>query len=279
MKVLILGAEGMIGRAIYGVLESSTGWDIFGASRRATNLSMSNWVSGVNAYEIETLNAPINSIKPNVVVNCIGLTKHRDEGNQPISAITINALFPHLLAGLCDKYNIRLIHISTDCVFSGKKGCYTELDTPDASDVYGRSKILGELNYPHTITLRTSTIGHEKNTKYGLVEWFLDQGNSCKGFSRAIFSGLPSVFLAKAIRDFVIPRPDLAGLYHVGAEPISKYELLELIAAEYQKSISIEKSDEFEMDRSFSSERFRSATGFKTPGWQEMIAIMKKEKY
>jgi dTDP-4-dehydrorhamnose reductase len=160
MRVLILGAEGMIGRAIYGVLESSTGWDVFGTSRRAPDLSMSNWVSGVNAYEIETLNASINTIKPNVVINCIGLTKHRDEGNQPISAITVNALFPHLLAGLCDKHNTRLIHISTDCVFSGRKGCYTELDTPDASDVYGRSKILGELNYPHTITLRTSTIGH-----------------------------------------------------------------------------------------------------------------------
>jgi dTDP-4-dehydrorhamnose reductase len=281
MKILVLGADGMIGRAIFGVLMATTNWSIYGSTRSSSIISTNttNFICGIDINDLKILESSIASVKPDVIINCIGLTKHREEGKNPSSAITINALFPHQLAELSFKYGVRLIHISTDCVFSGNKGGYIESDQPDASDIYGRSKILGEVYYPHTITLRTSTIGHENSSKYGLLEWFLHQKNHCQGFSKAIFSGLPSIIFAKAIRDYVIPKPELSGLYHVGGSPISKFDLLKLIAEEYQKPILIENNDEFVIDRSFSSNRFIVATGFYAPDWKEMVFAMRKEKY
>lgn len=281
MRVLVLGASGMIGRAIFGVLSQTTDWSVYASSREnhSSASSGANWIYGVDAINIETVESCIGRIEPDVVINCIGLTKHREEGNEPISAITLNALFPHQLALMCGKHNARLIHISTDCVFLGDRGRYQESDVPDAVDIYGRTKILGEVNYPHAVTLRTSTIGHEGGTNYGLLEWFLGQESKCQGFSKAIFSGLPSVIFAGAIRDYVIPRPDLSGLYHIGGAPINKFELLKLIASEYGKSISIDESDQLVIDRSFQSKRFSEATGFNAPEWGKMIAIMKSEKY
>jgi dTDP-4-dehydrorhamnose reductase len=167
-----------------------------------------------------------------------------------------------------------LIHVSTDCVFSGTKGNYLESDASDAGDVYGKSKHLGEVDYPHAITLRTSTIGHELQSVYGLLEWFLSQQGSCKGFNRAIFSGLPNNVFAQVVRDVVIPRPDLHGLYHVGADPIGKYELLRLIANVYGKQIDIVRDDEFSIDRSLNSARFGHDTGFKPVAWPELIKAM-----
>jgi dTDP-4-dehydrorhamnose reductase len=167
-----------------------------------------------------------------------------------------------------------LIHVSTDCVFAGTKGNYAEGDATDAGDVYGKSKNLGEVDYPHAVTLRTSTIGHELQSAYGLLEWFLVQQGRCKGFSRAIFSGLPNTEFARVVRDVVIPRPDLHGLYHVGAAPIGKYELLQLIAKVYGKQIDIVRDDDFSIDRSLNSARFHKATGYKPEAWPELIQAM-----
>jgi len=216
----------------------------------------------------------LHQIRPDVIVNCIGLTKHKAGAEDPLSAIPINTLLPHRLAKICSSLGSRLVHISTDCVFSGEKGSYTESDFSDARDVYGKSKALGEINSPNAITLRTSIIGHELNSAYGLLEWFLSQDVKCRGFRCAIFSGLPTIVLAKIIRDVVIPAKKLSGIYHVAASPINKYDLLKLIASEYGKAISISPDDTFVVDRSLSAAKFNADTGYLAPEWPELIRLM-----
>lgn len=280
MRVLVLGAAGMIGSAMLRVLAERTDWHVVGSLRSedgrrffAPELA-SKIVSGVDVTRDDVLVRALSRVKPDVVVNCIGMTKHHREADDPLIAIPLNALLPHRIADLCTLAGCRLIHVSTDCVFSGQKGNYSEDDSADARDVYGRSKALGEVNYPHTVTLRTSTIGHELNSAYGLLEWFLRQEGECKGFDRAIFSGLPSTVFARVVRDIVIPRSDLCGLFHVGARPIVKYDLLLLIAEIYGKSINIRRDSEVVIDRSLNSQRFYKATGYVAPEWPELIRTM-----
>jgi dTDP-4-dehydrorhamnose reductase len=280
MKILVLGAGGMIGSAMFRVLSEKTGWQVWGTLRSADvkrffpKDQRDKLVSGIDVEKIDALVQLFALVMPDVVVNCIGLTKHHKEADNPLLALPLNALLPHRIANLCAVAGSRLIHISTDCVFAGTKGNYLESDAPDAVDVYGKSKLLGEVDYAHAITLRTSTIGHELQSSYGLLEWFLSQQGSCKGFNRAIFSGLPSNVFAQVVRDVVIPRSDLHGLYHVGAAPIGKYELLKLIANVYGKQINIVIDDEFSIDRSLNSDRFCQATGYKSVGWPELIKVM-----
>lgn len=197
------------------------------------------------------------------------------DADDPLQAIPLNTMLPHRLAQLCAVGSSRLVHISTDCVFSGAKGMYTEADVPDATHLYGRSKLLGEVTAPHTITLRTSIIGTEQATCRSLVGWFLAQTGRVTGYRRAIFSGLPTVELATVIRDQVLPSPELHGLYHVAAEPIDKDALLRLVAAEYGKASEIEASDEVVIDRSLDASRFQAATGYAPPPWPELIRRMR----
>ena len=280
MKVLVFGASGMIGSAMFRVLSAKKEWQVWGTLRLGEAKSFfsgdqqDNLVSGVDVEKHDALVRIFARVKPDVVVNCIGLTKHHIEAEDPLLALPLNALLPHRIADLCAVAGARFIHVSTDCVFAGTKGNYAEADAPDAVDFYGKSKNLGEVDYPHAITLRTSTIGHELQSAYGLLEWFLSQQGSCKGFNRAIFSGLPNTEFARVVLDVVIPRPDLHGLYHVGADPIGKYELLKLIARVYGKQIDIVREDEFSIDRSLNSGRFYSATGYKAAGWPELIQAM-----
>lgn len=280
MNILVFGASGMIGSAMFRVLSAKNDWQVWGTLRSAEAKSFfSTGQQGklVDAVDVEKHDALVRMfarVKPDVVVNCIGLTKHHKEAEDPLLALPLNASLPHRMADLCNVAGARLIHVSTDCVFAGSKGNYAEADAPDAVDVYGKAKHLGEVDYPHAITLRTSTIGHELQSAYGLLEWFLAQQGSCKGFNRAIFSGLPNTEFARVVRDVVIPRADLHGLYHVGADPISKYELLKLIAREYGKQIDIVRDDEFSIDRSLNSQRFNQATGYKAAGWPELIQAM-----
>jgi len=280
MKVLVFGASGMIGSAMFRVLSAKKEWQVWGALRSDeakrffSGDQQDKMVAGVDVEKHDALVRMFARVKPDVVVNCIGLTKHHKEAEDPLQALSLNALLPHRMADLCAVAGARLIHVSTDCVFAGTKGNYGEADTPDAGDVYGKSKHLGEVDYTHAITLRTSTIGHELQSAYGLLEWFLSQQGSCKGFNRAIFSGLPNTEFARVVRDVVIPRPDLHGLYHVGADPIGKYELLKLIARVYGKQIDIVRDDEFMIDRSLNSARFNQASGYKAAGWPELIQAM-----
>ena len=280
MKVLVFGASGMIGSAMFRVLSEKKEWEVWG-TLRSTALKRffpetlaGKLIPDVDVERHDALVRVFAQVRPDVVVNCVGLTKHHREAEDPLLAIPLNALLPHRLADLCAATGARLVHVSTDCVFSGTRGGYVEDDAPDAVDVYGKSKHLGEVNDAHAITLRTSTIGHELQSAYGLLEWFLSQQGSCKGFSRAIFSGLPNVVFAQVVRDVVIPRPELSGLYHVGAQPIDKYDLLQLIAKVYAKSIAIEKDDRFVIDRSLNTQRFQKATGYTAPGWDELIGTM-----
>lgn len=266
----------MIGSTVLKVLAKNPGWEISGSVRAKSFYGESNTriFVGADLGCSDHLIALFQKAKPDVVINCAGLTKHLPGGNDPISALTMNALLPHRLAELCCIAGARLVQVSTDCVFSGEKGCYIEGDFADARDVYGMSKVMGEVDYPYAITLRTSTIGHEVETRFGLLEWFLSQKGSCKGYKSAVFSGLPTVVFAEVIRDLVIPRPDLHGLYHVGADPINKYDLLKLIAEVYGKQINIEIDEGVVIDRSLNSEKFRLATGYKAPSWESLIKTM-----
>lgn len=280
MRVLVFGASGMIGSAMVRVLSEKKDWQVFGtlrsedAKRFFSPAIAGSLSAGVDVDKHDALVRVFAQIRPDVVVNCIGLTKHHKEADDPLLAIPVNALLPHRMAELCAIGGARLVHVSTDCVFSGAKGGYTEDDPADAKDVYGKAKFLGEVSYPHAITLRTSTIGHELQSRYGLLEWFLSQQGQCKGFGRAIFSGLPNTVFAQVVRDIVIPRPALSGLYHVGASPIGKYDLLRLIADVYGKSIDIALDEQFVIDRSLNSGRFNQATGYVAPAWPELIQSM-----
>jgi len=280
VKVLVLGASGMIGSTVLRVLSEKKDWVVLGTVRNGsvkrffpTEIA-ERLAEGVDVEHPDALLKVLDDIRPDVVINCAGLTKHKPEADDPLVSIPINTLMPHRLAGLCKLIGARLIHVSTDCVFSGEKGGYSESDFADARDVYGKSKALGEVLYPHAITLRTSTIGHELQSKYGLLDWFLSQEGRCKGYTRAVFSGLPTVIFAQVIRDVVIPHKELSGLYHVAAKPINKFDLLKKIADVYGRSIEIVADDKLVIDRSLDAGRFREATGYVAPEWEEMIKLM-----
>ena len=211
---------------------------------------------------------------PDYVINCIGVVKQLSESYSPLISIPINSLFPHQLDKLCSNYSSKLIQISTDCVFSGKKGLYQETDTPDAEDLYGRSKLLGEVISSNSITLRTSIIGHELNSNRSLINWFLSQSSSVNGFKKAIFSGFPTIEIAKILDEYVIPNKNLTGLYHVSSDPIDKYTLLKLVAEIYGKEINILEENETCVDRSLDSTKFRRDTGFEPPSWKNLIKSM-----
>ena len=282
MKVLVLGVSGMLGNAVFRYFSETTDYEVFGSARsgavrHAFAPALANRVIvGADVDNPDSLALLFANVKPHIVINCIGLIKQLAEADDPLSAIPINALLPHRLARLCDVAGARLVHMSTDCVFAGTKGMYTESDMSDAKDLYGRSKYLGEVDYPHAITLRTSIIGHELSGAHSLVGWFLAQQGSVKGFRRAIFSGLPTVELARVIRDHVLPHPELHGLYHVSAEPINKFDLLTLVAQAYGKTIAITPDDKLVIDRSLDSSRFREATGYQPEPWPELVRRMRE---
>lgn len=280
MRILVIGASGMVGNAMIRVLHSEPGFDVVGTVRSpAIRSCFSDEIAarllvGIDAESQVSLSMAFEQARPQLVINCAGHTKHRVDAEDPLVAMPVNALLPHQLACLSAVHGARLIHISTDCVFSGERGAYSEDDQSDAKDVYGKSKFLGEVYYKHALTLRTSFIGHELQTKYSLLEWFLSQHERCKGFTRARFSGLPTVIFAGLIKDVVIPRTDLFGLYHVAAQPISKYDLLQIIAKIYGKRIEIVPDDQLVVDRTLDAGRFGRATGFVPPDWNELVEIM-----
>jgi len=280
-KVLIFGATGMLGYSLFRQLSQLKNLEVHATVRGLEGLSswfdsklLVNIRENVDADNFDSILRILADIKPEAVINCIGIIKQLQMANDPIISININSLFPHRLALACAASDARLIHISTDCVFRGTMGNYTENDYSDATDLYGRTKFLGEVYYPHCITLRTSIIGHELKGKYGLIEWFLAQNEKARGFTKAIYSGFPTVEIARIIADYVIPNRDLTGLYHVSSDAISKYELLCLVAKQYGKKTKIERYDDFVCDRSLDSSRFRNATGYKPPSWPELIDKM-----
>jgi dTDP-4-dehydrorhamnose reductase len=274
MKILVLGASGMLGNAMFRLLSASPEHSVCGTVRGHS--TRPGLVGGVDVENSDSLLRAFAGVQPGLVVNCIGLVKQIAEARDPLQAVPINSLLPHRLAALCQAVGARLVHISTDCVFSGAQGGYRETDFADASDLYGRSKFLGEVDYPHAITLRTSIIGHELASAHGLVGWFLSQEGSVRGYRRAIFSGLPTVELARVVRDVILPRPDLCGLYHLASSPIDKFTLLRLVADAYGKTIEIIPDDNLVIDRSLNCERFRSATGYVAAPWPALVRAMQE---
>ncbi|TNF01288.1 MAG: SDR family oxidoreductase [Bacteroidetes bacterium] len=282
MIILVLGASGMLGNAVFRLLSEDSSLNVFGTVRSAGSKKcfdieyQSNIKANVDVLNHDNLVNVMGEIRPDVVINCVGLIKQLGDSTDPLVALPINSLFPHRLARLCKATGSRLVHVSTDCVFSGEKGAYTEQDVSDATDLYGKSKFIGEIHdQKHVVTLRTSIIGHELNTNYALIDWFLSQEGRIKGFSNAIFSGLPTPELARVIKEYVLPSPCLHGLYHVAAEPISKYELLSLVSSVYDKNIAIDKDESFVIDRSLNGTRFVDETGYAAPSWRNLIEFMK----
>lgn len=280
MKILVLGASGMLGNAMLRFMSALEGWSVFGTVRGADSVlhaaaPRAVLIPGVHADQPDSLLAAFAQVRPDVVINCVGLVKQLSNAEDPLVAVPINTLLPHRLARMCEVAEARLVHVSTDCVFSGKQGNYTELDKADAQDVYGRSKLLGEVDYPHAVTLRTSIIGHELRSAHGLIDWFLSQQAGVKGYTEAVFSGLPTCELARVVRDFVIPHASLRGVYHVAAEPISKHDLLQIVNREYGKNLQIESDDQVKINRSLDASRFREATGYVAPAWPDLIAQMR----
>jgi dTDP-4-dehydrorhamnose reductase len=282
MKVLIFGVTGMLGNSIFRLLSNDPKFITYGTARNNAGNSyfddalLENILFNIDVENQDALVSAFEQVRPDVVINCVGLVKQASDVDDPLQAIPINSLLPHRLAALCEIFNSRLIHFSTDCVFSGSKGNYSEIDFPDATDLYGRTKLLGEVDYPHAITLRTSIIGHEIIGNKSLIGWFLSQSNSVRGYRQAIFSGLPTVEVGLVIRDYVIPRPDLRGVYHLSANPISKYDLLCKVAKVYGKDIEINPYDDFIIDRSLDSSRFQFVTGYSAPDWMYLIQEMYK---
>jgi dTDP-4-dehydrorhamnose reductase len=283
MRVLVLGATGMLGNALFRVFDEDGRYEVWGTMRSETGrrffpaAAQARLRAGIDVLDPDALVSVINRIRPGAVINCVGLVKQLSDANDPLAALPINAMLPHRLAHLCALAGARLIHISTDCVFSGRTGGYRETDPSDAEDLYGKSKFIGELHdFPHAITLRTSLIGHELSSNHGLVDWFLSTKGQVKGFEKAVFSGLPTVELSRVISNVLLPRSELAGLYHVGAKPITKLDLLTLVARAYGKKVEIIPDRALVVDRSLNSERFARATGYGAPEWPELIELMHK---
>jgi dTDP-4-dehydrorhamnose reductase len=281
-KVLILGAAGMLGRAVLRHFADQGRHSVTGSVRSRASRDLlpaalrDAVIVGTDIENDDSLAQLFAAVRPDIVINCIGLVKQLAQADDVLAALPINSLLPHRLARLCASAGARLIHISTDCVFSGDKGMYREDDFSDARDLYGRSKFLGEVDYPNAVTLRTSIIGHELNSTHGLVEWFLSQQGGVLGYSKAVFSGLTTLELARVMHDLVIPRPDLRGVYHVSVDPIDKEALLRQVARTYGKTIDITPDARVVIDRSLDSTRFRQATGYSPPAWPELIARMKQ---
>jgi dTDP-4-dehydrorhamnose reductase len=272
----------MLGHKVLQVL--SQRFETFGTTRSRVAVldrvapAAAGVIEGVSATDLESVTRAVSKVGPDVVVNCIGIVKQLDEAKDPVASIRVNSLFPHQLAGVSAANGARLVHVSTDCVFSGRKGSYTEGDTPDPVDLYGRSKLLGEVDEGPVLTIRTSIVGRELQGAHGLVDWFLAQnGGVVRGFTRAIFSGWSTAALAQALGEVVEKQSCLTGLWHVAAAPITKYDLLCLIRDVFDLDVGIEPDDELECDRSLDGSRFAAETGITAPDWPEMVERIRQE--
>lgn len=282
-KIVILGASGMLGHKLFQILRErfpgtigTTREDVRkGPLSRVELLQGDDVISGIDAMEFDSVKDRLSRIAPSVIVNCIGIVKQRDEAKSAIPSIAINALFPHLLAVAASGWGGRVIHFSTDCVFSGRRGGYREDDQSDAEDLYGKTKFLGEVSAPNAVTLRTSIIGPELAQHKSLLDWFRSQnGGSVRGFRRVIYSGIPTTDMANVVTRLIEERPSLSGVFQVVSEPISKYDLLLLIRDAYNLEIDVQPDETQVLDRSMHGGRFERATGWRAPSWPDMVRAM-----
>ncbi len=282
-RILVVGAAGMLGSAVFRFFADDARYAAFGTIRSAGQRAHfapglhEILLSGIDVASDSDLMAAFAAARPDTVINCVGVINEADAVRNQLTTLALNALFPHRLVQIAGLAGSRVVHLSTDCVFSGARGSYTEDDFADAGDLYGRSKYLGEVDYPNAVTLRTSIIGHELDSNRSLIDWFLGQPGPVKGFRKAVFSGLPTVEIARIIRDHVITAPDLSGVYHLSAAPIDKFALLGLVNEAYARGTEIIPDDALVIDRSLNSDRFRTATGFAPLPWPELIGLMHRD--
>lgn len=282
LRVLVLGGDGMLGHQLVRTLSpvfkvKATLRSTVGAPEARAILTGKNTFTGVDVLALDVLKRTINDFLPDVVINTVGIIKQRREAEEAVPCIAINALFPHQLQQIVDDVGGRIIHLSTDCVFSGRKGNYVETDPADAEDLYGRSKLLGEITSGTALTLRTSMIGKELKRKKSLLEWFLSQKGCVTGYTEAIFSGLTTIELSRLIRMLLIEYPQARGLYHVAGPPINKHELLCLIRDAHNLEIDVVPDHKVKIDRSLDASRFRSDFQYEPPTWETMIAELAKD--
>lgn len=283
MKVLIIGGTGMLGHKLIQVLKAD--FEVYSTIRSDfTNFEKYEMIDSRKTFDetdvtnFESIENIIKNIKPDFVINAVGIIKQLPTSKDFLTTININSVFPQRLARITQKYGFRLINISTDCVFSGKKGNYIEEDIADAEDLYGVSKFLGEVYGKNCLTLRTSIIGRELSTEHSLIEWFLSNiGRKVKGYKNAVYTGFPTIILADLIRNLIKSHPELEGVFHISSDPINKYELLCLVKDIYGLDIEIEAFEEFYIDRSLDSAKFRKLTGFEPLSWEKMISRMAED--
>jgi dTDP-4-dehydrorhamnose reductase len=285
MRVLILGASGMLGHSLFTNLLMYK-HDVYGTVRSNDNKHLKSFGDRV-FYDVnlcmghvDELESIIVKIKPDFIINCIGLIKQKKEAKFENKAdiIFINSYLPHLLSELAQRNNAKFIHFSTDCVFTGSKGSYDENDYADSRDSYGLTKFLGEVNNKNSLTIRTSIIGHELEGKISLIDWFLSQNSKeVNGYKNAVFSGLPTCYIAEVLNNFVLNK-DISGLYHLSVDPIDKHTLLSLVARVYGKEINIIKDYALVVDKSLSSNKFTKDTGYNYRNWEELIELMLKDR-
>ncbi len=279
-SIVILGCTGMLGHKLLQVISASGRYQVHGTVRSMKNdklrelsrLSNVTIVSDIMAENTAAISDLVKKVKPVALVNCIGVIKQLPEANQPIPSIRINSLFPHQLAEITKQNSSRLIHFSTDCVYSGTKGFYTESDPTDPQDIYGKSKALGEVGGPGCFTIRSSIIGPEINSYLGLLEWFIAQrGKAVKGYNKALYTGFTTHAMSQIVLMLIEKFPDLSGVWNIASPTISKYDILLLINEVLNLGITVEQDAKFAIDRSLDGSRFETATGFKPPPWRQMI--------
>ncbi len=279
MKTLILGANGMLGHMACHVL--SRNHEVIGATRipwdenalLARFLPRDRWIGGIDCFRIDTITSILRQVRPQVVCNCIGIVKQSVAARDHLMSIELNSLFPHRIALLCSLIDAKLIHISTDCVFSGRQGFYAEDDLPDPVDLYGRTKLLGEVTAHGALTLRTLIVGRELSRGKGLFEWIISRRNQrVTGYSKAIYSGLTTSALCQIIDTLLQNHISLTGIWHVASEAISKYDLIIELNKKLKLNIEIERDDRLICDRSLDGSKFSHHTGISTPAWDSMLS-------
>lgn len=282
-RIVVIGANGMLGHKLFQVLSET--FDVRALVRRPIdNVKAKALIPDKKTVVVsemvcgDRLRAAVEELHPEVIINSAGIIKQSPASANISDLIQVNSVLPHKIAEIASQIGARVITISTDCVFSGSKGNYKESDEPDAADIYGRSKLLGELYDGHCLTIRTSVIGRELGTRNSLVEWFLANRNgTVNGYKNAIYSGMPAVIFAEVIKQLLLRRIPLAGVYHLASSPISKFQLLQMLNDAYCLNVKIRPVDEPRIDRSLDGARFVEATGITLPGWNEMIRRMAEE--
>lgn len=281
--MLVLGGDGMLGHRLLLHLKARHHVKVslrqgLAAYERYGLFDASNAYGEVDVHSADRLLEVVADFRPDAIVNAVGIVKQRSAAMESIPSLEVNSLLPHRLALIANSVGARLVHFSTDCVFSGRRGNYSEDDRPDPEDLYGHTKLLGEVDVPHCVTLRTSLIGHELARKQSLIEWFLAQKGEVHGFRKAIFSGFTTIEMARIIEMLLVQHPDAHGIWHLSSDPIDKYTLLNLVKKHYELQTAIVPDDDFHCDRSLDSTAFRERFNYHPPSWDAMILEMSQHR-